>query len=103
VTDYRALGERLLACFAALDEHFGHEPHWWPVITDDPPFEVLVGAVLVQQTRWETVETAIIRLRDAGLMSPEQTCDGHYRLACRADPSMRLPRPKSHGAARDLS
>jgi len=72
VTDYRALGERLLACFAALDEHFGHEPHWWPVITDDPPFEVLVGAVLVQQTRWETVETAIIRLRDAGLMSPER-------------------------------
>jgi endonuclease-3 related protein len=70
VTGDRALGERLLACFAALDEHFGHEPHWWPVITDDPPFEVLVGAVLVQQTRWETVETAIIRLRDAGLMSP---------------------------------
>ncbi len=70
--DYRALGERLLACFAALDEHFGHEPHWWPVITDDPPFEVLVGAVLVQQTRWDTVETAIIRLRDAGLMSPER-------------------------------
>jgi endonuclease-3 related protein len=70
VTSDHALGERLLACFAALDEHFGHEPHWWPVITDDPPFEVLVGAVLVQQTRWETVEAAIVRLRDAGLMSP---------------------------------
>ncbi|GIW02466.1 endonuclease III domain-containing protein [Roseiflexus sp.] len=70
MTGVDALGERLLACFAALDEHFGHEPHWWPVISDDPPFEVLVGAVLVQQTRWETVEAAIVRLRDAGLMSP---------------------------------
>lgn len=70
MTGDHALGERLLACFAALDKHFGHEPHWWPVVTDDPPFEVLVGAVLVQQTRWETVEAAIIRLRDAGLMSP---------------------------------
>ncbi len=70
MTGDHALGQRLLDCFAALDEHFGHEPHWWPVVTDDPPFEVLVGAVLVQQTRWETVEAAIIRLRDAGLMSP---------------------------------
>jgi len=103
VTDYRALGERLLACFAALDEHFGHEPHWWPVITDDPPFEVLVGAVLVQQTRWETVETAIIRLRDAGLIVAKAACDSHDRLARCADPSVRLPCPKSHGAARHLS
>ncbi len=70
MTGDHALGERLLACFAALDEHFGHEPHWWPVTTDDPPFEVLVGAILVQQTRWETVEAAVARLRDAGLMSP---------------------------------
>ncbi|MCS6938697.1 MAG: DNA repair protein [Roseiflexus sp.] len=70
MTGDQPLGERLLACFAALDEHFGHEPHWWPVVTDDPPFEVLVGAVLVQRTRWETVEAAIVRLRDAGLMSP---------------------------------
>lgn len=64
------LGSRLLSCVAALDEHFGHEPHWWPVITEHPQFEVMVGAVLVQQTRWETVEAAVARLRDAGLMAP---------------------------------
>lgn len=71
MTGNHALGERLLAYFSALDDHFGHEPHWWPVVTENPPFEVLVGAVLVQQTRWETVEAAIIRLRDSGLMAPE--------------------------------
>jgi endonuclease III related protein len=65
------LAERILKVYHLLDEHFGHEPHWWPIITDDPPFEMLVGAVLVQQTRWQTVEAAIYRLRDAGLMHPE--------------------------------
>ncbi|NWG20170.1 MAG: DNA repair protein [Chloroflexi bacterium] len=69
ITDHGS-GLRLLSCVAALDEHFGHEPHWWPVITDRPQFEVIVGAVLVQQTRWETVEAAVARLRDAGLMAP---------------------------------
>jgi endonuclease-3 related protein len=32
---------------------------------------VLVGAVLVQQTRWQTVEAAVRRLLEAGLMRPE--------------------------------
>ncbi|MFO7170272.1 MAG: DNA repair protein [Chloroflexota bacterium] len=65
------LTTRLLDVYGRLEEHFGHEPHWWPIVTPDPPFEILVGAVLVQQTRWQTVEAAIRRLRDAGLMRPE--------------------------------
>lgn len=65
------LATRLADVYARLDAHFGHEPHWWPIITDDPPFEMLVGAVLVQQTRWQTVEAAVYRLRDAGLMRPD--------------------------------
>jgi endonuclease III related protein len=64
------LRERLLAVYAALHEHFGHEPHWWPIYSDAPQFEMLIGAVLVQQTRWETVEAAVLRLRDGGLLSP---------------------------------
>ena len=66
-SDLRA---RLLALYGALYEHFGHEPHWWPIISDTPQFEMIVGAVLVQQTRWETVEAAVVRLRDAGLLAP---------------------------------
>jgi len=46
--------------------------HWWP---GDGPFEVIVGAVLVQNTSWKNVERAIQNLRDAGLMEPR-------RLAC---------------------
>src|SRR3954451_720034 len=64
------LQERLLALYDALFAHFGHEPHWWPIVSDTPQFEILIGAVLVQQTRWETVEAAVVRLRDAGLLDP---------------------------------
>jgi endonuclease-3 related protein len=64
------LSDRLLALYEALDAHFGHEPHWWPLVSDTPQFEILIGAVLVQQTRWEAVEAAVLRLREAGLLSP---------------------------------
>jgi len=64
------LNQGILALYDALAAHFAHEPHWWPIISDTPQFEILLGAVLVQQTRWETVEAAVVRLRDAGLLSP---------------------------------
>src|SRR5215207_2915207 len=66
----RDLQTRLLALYDALAAHFTHEPHWWPIVSDTPQFEILIGAVLVQQTRWETVEAAVVRLRDAGLLDP---------------------------------
>ncbi|NTU82478.1 MAG: Fe-S cluster assembly protein HesB [Chloroflexales bacterium] len=62
--------------YSLLREHFGPltgpgaASPWWPIFGDDPPFEMLVGAVLVQQTRWETVEAATLRLMAAGLLSP---------------------------------
>lgn len=42
--------------------------HWWPA---DTPFEVCVGAILTQNTNWGNVEKAIVRLKAAGLLSPE--------------------------------
>jgi len=66
----------LSTIYTLLREHFGalHGPEatrpWWPIFSADPPFEILVGAVLVQQTRWETVEAAMLRLLDAGLLEP---------------------------------
>lgn len=39
---------------------------WWPAKTK---FEVIVGALLTQQTRWEKVEVAIINLKRAHLLS----------------------------------
>ncbi len=43
---------RLLARFGAL--------HWWPA---DSPFEVVVGAILTQNTAWRNVELAIAALK----------------------------------------
>ncbi len=66
----------LTTLYTFLRAHFGprHGPDavrpWWPIISADPPFEMLVGAVLVQQTRWETVEAAIARLHAAKLLGP---------------------------------
>jgi endonuclease-3 related protein len=58
-----------IATFASLTAHFAHEPHWWPLHTDERAYEVTVGMVLVQQTRWETVEAAVLRLISAGYTS----------------------------------
>jgi endonuclease III related protein len=67
---------RLIDIYTTLRDHFGplHGPEaripWWPLFGADWPFEILVGSVLVQQTRWETVEAVVIRLLAAGLLSP---------------------------------
>ena len=45
----------------------GHK-NWWPA---DTPFEVVIGAVLTQQTKWENVERAIRNLKDRGLLEAE--------------------------------
>ncbi len=42
--------------------------HWWPAET---PFEVMVGAILTQNTSWKNVERAIDNLKGVGLMSLE--------------------------------
>jgi len=41
--------------------------HWWP---GESPLEVMVGAVLVQNTSWKNVERALANLRDAGVLDP---------------------------------
>ncbi|MEI7589735.1 MAG: endonuclease III domain-containing protein [Deltaproteobacteria bacterium] len=62
------LRENILSIYALLNKHFGNL-HWWPAET---PFEVIVGAILTQNTAWTNVETAINNLKVAGLMSPHQ-------------------------------
>ncbi len=45
-----------------------HGPqHWWP---GRSRFEVIVGAILVQNTAWQNVETAIRNLRSEKLLTP---------------------------------
>ncbi|MBI4220291.1 MAG: endonuclease III domain-containing protein [Chloroflexi bacterium] len=40
--------------------------HWWP---GESPFEVIVGAILTQNTAWGNVERAIANLKAAGALS----------------------------------
>lgn len=42
--------------------------NWWP---GDTPFEVMVGAVLTQNTSWTNVEKAIAVLKSQSLLSPD--------------------------------
>jgi endonuclease-3 related protein len=57
--------QRLLKIFNILLETFG-ERHWWP---GETAIEVIVGAVLTQNTSWKNVEKAIASLKSAGLLS----------------------------------
>jgi endonuclease-3 related protein len=52
--------------YERLYHAFGPQ-HWWP---GQSPFEVMVGAVLVQNTAWKNVERAIDNLREADLLEP---------------------------------
>jgi endonuclease III related protein len=57
---------KLLDVYERLLATFGPQ-RWWP---GDSPFEIMVGAVLVQNTAWRNVERAIINLRVAGVVEP---------------------------------
>ena len=52
--------------FRRLERHFGPQ-HWWPARTR---FEVILGALLTQNTSWKNVEKALANLRRAGVLSP---------------------------------
>lgn len=58
----------LTSIFASLKHHFG-DLHWWPA---DHPFEVVVGAILTQNTAWTNVEQAIANLKAARALSPAE-------------------------------
>lgn len=56
---------RVEALFTRLLDTYGPQ-HWWPA---DTPFEMMVGAVLTQNTRWQNVEKALERLRAAEMLN----------------------------------
>jgi endonuclease-3 related protein len=53
--------------YDALYRHFGPQ-HWWPA---ESPFEVVVGAVLTQNTNWSNVTKAIREIQRHGVLSFE--------------------------------
>ncbi len=55
------------AIYRKLSRKWGRQ-HWWPAET---PFEVILGAILTQNTSWTNVERAIVNLRSAKMLSLE--------------------------------
>ena len=58
----------LEAIYAKLYRHFGPQS-WWP---GETPFEVIVGAILTQNTNWQNVAKAINNLKQAKVLSPKK-------------------------------
>lgn len=56
----------LLEAYRRLRERFGHQG-WWP---GESAFEICLGAILVQNTRWTNVERALAGMKQRQLLDP---------------------------------
>jgi len=60
-------GARLMEMFDLMLNHFGPQ-HWWP---GEDALEMMVGAILTQNTSWNNVEKAIENLKKRGILNIE--------------------------------
>lgn len=58
--------KKLIKIYQKLYSSIGPR-HWWP---GDSPFEVIIGAILTQNTSWKNVEIAIRALKEKNLLDP---------------------------------
>lgn len=58
----------LMQGFERMHVRFGPR-HWWP---GETPFEVMVGAILTQNTNWKNVERAIANLKRERVLDPKK-------------------------------
>jgi len=56
----------LEAYYQILLDRFGHQ-NWWPA---ESPFEMMIGAILTQNTAWTGVEKAISNLKKENVLNP---------------------------------
>jgi endonuclease-3 related protein len=56
--------EAVRQIYRTLSRAWGRQ-HWWPA---ESPFEVIVGAILTQNTSWSNVERALAKLRETGTL-----------------------------------
>ncbi len=59
------VGSRLRQIYDLLFERYGPQ-NWWPA---DTPFEMILGAILVQSTAWANAAKALRSLRQAGALN----------------------------------
>ncbi|MEO0184771.1 MAG: endonuclease III domain-containing protein [candidate division WOR-3 bacterium] len=73
----------LLDVYQLLSKKFGPQ-HWWP---GDSPFEIIIGAILTQNTNWQNVEKAINNIKKAGLMNPKSLLANRKKIPQLIKPS----------------
>lgn len=59
--------QKLLSIYERLLAMYGRQ-QWWPA---DSPFEVMIGALLTQNTNWSNVEKALALLKGQVSLTPE--------------------------------
>jgi endonuclease-3 related protein len=64
----KEIRKQLASIYQLLFRAYGPQ-HWWP---GETPFEVMVGAVLTQNTSWSNVEKAIANLKREGVLTFER-------------------------------
>jgi len=82
---------KIAAIYKKLLKHFGKR-NWWPTVSDNPKFEIILGVILTQQTTWKNVEKAIKNLQKKNLLDPVKLagldkrilwnlvkCSGYYK------------------------
>ncbi len=75
---------RLITAYNKLLDTYGMQ-NWWP---GDTPFEIMVGAILTQNTAWTNVEKAIANLKDANALCANHIVSlPHDKLASLIRPS----------------
>jgi endonuclease-3 related protein len=72
--------------YRQLHIHYGDQ-NWWPAET---AFEMMIGAILTQNTSWTNVETAIANLKQANMLNPESL------TACKPEHLEPLIRPSGY-------
>lgn len=77
----------LIEIYEILSKHYGRQ-NWWPIVengkclykeeflnrerTEEEIFEIIVGAILTQNTAWNNVVKSIIKLKERGFFSIEK-------------------------------
>lgn len=105
-----AAGKALLRFYETLLDDFGPQG-WWPARTR---WEVICGAILVQNTNWRNASLAIKNLRKAGLLAWRPLCEislekleplvrpaGFYRQKARALYNFAHWLKREHGGSLD--
>ncbi len=68
--------QRFYKVYERLIQRYG-EQHWWPA---DSPFEVMVGAILTQNTNWTNVERALENLKARSSLDARQILEHEHEV-----------------------